>query len=619
MNKISRLFQAATQLQVKGREDYLRIHAREWTRSPYIKKALRSYVYENFTLRATSNLSMNDSDGKIFMTHWNAATEYVNNWKEPDQASTGKVTQESLETIQKYASKFMENYAKGPPSFDTIEQWRKRAVRNELVKVLEGPYPPRMPSPVLGYTHFGIIQTVKTLEAKVEVPIYSDLESYEDLVKLPKLQEYSLEWITSATMMLPLKYHDFMHLISKYKVPGSPILHMTENANHHLTRYGFKPVDMACWLKALKCETPTEAFQIMTNKKWPDFLLLYTLQRRFTVKELRSFLIIMRNHFRDLDAYAQVQALHRMIILIYRYAPENLLYLVTACQIFIKHADDSLRTSNVFNRVLYWVGFSSTKHTVARSAVVIDCMRDVLAHMNHTGMVLEGDGYSAIAFLLRFKSPAAANGILQLMRDKNFQSKVPIDVIQAAISDVPVINERLRYLPEGQHAATVVKIAMADNAEEALSWFDSVPEEALADIQLWDVMIDQLRIAKALKQESIIGIWDRMISRGAKPNKFIVDKLLTEITSAELAIEMLIRANDQGIKLASRILSQFVRCCHRDQDNSDAMALAIDVVKLLRPNDRSIDRHFRQVKRYRKWKTRQFIWEQNQEQEKDNQ
>ncbi|KAK9447925.1 uncharacterized protein V1518DRAFT_419223 [Limtongia smithiae] len=494
----------------------------------------------------------------------------------------------------------------------SVATLKREALLDQLVCIFGREHPLRLPpGPTNAQRRMRILEAVSTLGTDIVLPV----APATDKRKLPyyvvrrghtKNRAMTPEWMTISTMRMPLNGHDHSDIFSDVRGKRSGRV-VTKAVYRSLMSKGRTIDELDSWIRCARAPTAQSALRVMMRRQgwWPPFLLLFTLLRRLRKADLRRVMAIVSRQYADMDMTSQMLVFVRLLRHVFR---ENTHYLPRLAQLFVDSARDTLRTSFVYNRLMYLMCVKTTLNykNLATCQALYAAQQVLLQDMARRGLLLMREGYLALAAVLRTDSPELAHRILARMRLHGYPLLSAGRTLEALITHSVEANMRARYLPQGDNSEAVARILVAGDVYSATRIFDDLGARAQQDVRMWDAIIAQVVASHSMAPEVAFDVWRRIVASGAQPDKFIVQKLLRVLATAEQAQRMVALVREQKLHLSRRIVREFVLCCHRDRTRDDAMLVARAFVAAARPKDDELRLLLNRIHAYRRWKLREY-------------
>ncbi|KAK9453855.1 hypothetical protein V1511DRAFT_503414 [Dipodascopsis uninucleata] len=588
----------------------------KWKNLNWLHKRVRDNVELKFDRQIVSRKPLVLDDGRVFTSTWRQNQTEVSK-----EANSIALWYRKNYRTQMKSNAIVENTDKKAESKRSVLELKKRAFLGELFRIFSRAYPPRSsgcPINPAGYFRPLEIIDTKAMDVKIPVKLFNN-DPFGERYFMSLMTQirsndgpYSLEWLTVATTQLPAEGHDHTDLLSqKAKELGIAI---TEDMYSYLSRSNHTLEDVKMWQQCLLASTAKESLQcISPHQNWPFFLIDFILYRHLTAYDLKRLMSIVKRSFQTLNRLQQLIVFVRLVPHIYRLTPS---YLPKLSRIFVDHGCEATKKSATYNNILRILSLYKIYISKESIQYVLEAQRILVHEILERQLSINRNGYMALASVLRLKSSEASKSILKLAH-KNVSNKDKVlRVISAMITDNEAQNEMVKYYPKGQNAENIVRILQSTSATDALNIFDSLGVEGQKDIDSWDALIGKLCSFSPLTASTVFKVWNNLVESNIKPNQFVVQKLLNQLSDVDDAIRLIEGANDRGVLMTRRVLRAFILCCHRDYRNADAMSVARQFVSSLRPNDEQLSKFLASIENYRKWKLREYKIKHNLEERK---
>ncbi|KAK9247106.1 hypothetical protein V1506DRAFT_532930 [Lipomyces tetrasporus] len=574
----------------------------EWKAYPWLVRSIRRKIHLAFQRRLDAGQPL-DQYGRVFTSTWRIP---------PSISSDGSI--DNMQSENKQPSITSEEFVPGnldmagfiqrerlvlptqhqSPHQPSRYKLMRAAYVDELVRIFANPKPPSLP--VSPYNSQGKLRLIDVLAGKV-ADLTPPTGPHTDLVSLPAYSTwagnrqnpaYTLEWMTISTMCIPIREHDHMDIFSPFRGKKSGRM-VTHEVHYRLSQKGYTVDDLDRWIRCVSAPTAHEAFKVMEDAEvWPTFLINFTLNRKLTRNGTIKMMRVIAKHFGNTDKRSQMIVFIRMSRHLARKNPGLLPRL---CDIFVREANPVLRTTFIYNKILAVMSFPKKAYLPSRATSIIAAQKVILADMAKWNIGLSRMGYLSLANIVQAESPTMAARVLDVMTSKGYQLRRLGMTIKTMLGMKQSDRQLIPYLPRRTNTEDVLKVYLAETIYDASVAFDSVADK---DTLAWSALLAKVSAINRFSDDQALAIWDEMLKSGVEMNYFIVHIIMRSMTRVDNGVKILKDINKLGMRFASSIMLEFVRCCNRDVTNVAAMNIARLFVRRLRPRDlmlRSLIRH----------------------------
>lgn len=266
-----------------------------------------------------------------------------------------------------------------------------------------------------------------------------------------------------------------------------------------MEKHGLKIEDIQLWIDCWQAPTVEESLELMKAHAWPNFLLLYTFNRKITGKrEAYELIRVYQEQLPLMKEHYQLELTWLAIHVAQTHVKEML---APICRIFVRTSAESVRTSRAFNELLWKLaGFNTTWSS--RDAHMIAASQKILIDY-FTPELLDRKGYISLAYAMHFDSPELARKIA---------------------SRAPSRSKSEKGLPY-YHGGTLIKLLTSSSFEESLTIMNQVPKEDQTGT-LWASLLSRMVQIGSLTDEIAQKLWRFWQSSDAKINSQAVGTLL---------------------------------------------------------------------------------------------
>lgn len=351
-----------------------------------------------------------------------------------------------------------------------------------------------------------------------------------------------------------------------------------KSADHHrqsrilrlLEREGYSKEDLARWMDCIRARTLADAVQAMEGapdhqqshepRRWPKFLLLFTLRRHCEsrLEALELFRLYVQ-YFPTLDKTSQTKFLFRVLQRAQQWVPD---VLPDVCHTFVAHAQTDLLASEfVCNQVLWTLSTFGRAYTTTATVLqstagedhytifsrdnelALQAQQIVATKMRDAGVPIDTKGYLALAHALHTVSPERARALVDIVK----QHRYPVSAAeQAALTDANLSTDTSSDdgVRRRQHRAgvfpylqglTCMEILLSRTGEDALAAFDRGVGHAqwreleaaagyryAASSGLWAVLLLRLRQLHELPPAAAEVFWRKIVQHKVNLSPFLL-------------------------------------------------------------------------------------------------
>lgn len=305
------------------------------------------------------------------------------------------------------------------------------------------------------------------------------------------------------------------------------------------------------WVKCFTAQEMSSAFFAMKGvdyEKWPLFLVLFTLKRRCDSR-LNAYRAVQlfQHQFKNFGVLREVLAFNRILRICQRFLTD---YIPVITRVFLLHMHPESRVSLVYNNLLWSIanfGVSWSEYNVYR---LIEAQKNVVVDMAKNNVELDTKGYLSLAYTSKDVFTERSREILKLVKLHDYkysrEELICLEWPDGSDSSEKAMLGRFAY----KEAIHCMEILLSEDYLEALSIVNRLPKEVSVKPVVWAVLLTHLARKSELSKVVMDAIWQKICLEEVSLSNFLVRKLLRGFRNDPKALQVLKRAEAQGLKLS---------------------------------------------------------------------